>query len=283
MYFEKFPLVRYDVSKDGNLRLATDVLRRVAFREKVIEEAALFEEYYIEEGETPEIVAEKVYGDPTMHWVVMLFNSIIDPKYDFPLSEAQLETYLDKVYTGKAYYLDNNANNSPVTTNFVVGEDVFFNLDKGLVKEWDPLTQKLNLEQETGTVGAGDVLTSKDKNGVDFTTRVKRVVEIHRLGLHHFENSGGTAELSGFASIPDTDGIQVPLGQTGPGHSSAVTMDDTVLQGYLNGVTPSTHQIKTISDVAFDDNDAKRKISILKQRYLPQVIDEFKRIMKDIV
>ena len=283
MYFEKFPLVRYDVSKDGNLRLATDVLRRVAFREKVIEEAGLFEEYYIEEGETPEIIAEKVYGDPMMHWVILLFNRIIDPKYDFPLSEIQLETYLDKVYTGKAYYVDNNVNNVPVTTNFVVGEDVFYNLDKGLVKEWDPLTQKLNLEQETGTLSAGDILTSKDKNGVDFITRVKRVVEIHRLGLHHFENLGGTADISGYASIPDTDGIQVPLGQTGPGHSDAVTMDDTVLQGYLNSVTPTTHTIKTISDVAFEENDAKRKISILKQRYLPQVIDEFKRIMKDVV
>jgi hypothetical protein len=283
MYFEKFPLVRYDISKDGNLRLATDVLRRVAFREKIIEEGALFEEYYIEEGETPEVVAEKVYGDPEMHWIIMLFNKVIDPKYDFPLSEAQLESYLDKVYPGKAYYLDSNTTNTPVTSNFVKGADVFFNLDKGLVRDWDPVTQKLSLEQETGTVGSGDVLTSLDKDGNEFTTRVKRIVEFQRLGLHHFENSGQTAEINGYASPPDADGVQVPLGQTGSGFGSAVTMSQTVLQGYLNSVTPTTHTIKTISDVAFEENDERRKISILKQRYVPQVIDEFKRIMKEMI
>ena len=139
MYFDKFPLVQYDISKDGNVRLATDILRRVAFREKILDQAGLFEEYYIEEGETPEIVAEKVYDDPEMHWVVMLFNEIIDPKYDFPLSESQLENYLDKTYPGKAYYLDANQDNVPVTTNFVVGEDVFSILIRRLFESGIPL------------------------------------------------------------------------------------------------------------------------------------------------
>ena len=284
MYFDKFPLVQYDISKDGNVRLATDILRRVAFREKVLEQAGLFEEYYVEEGETPEIVAEKVYGDPEMHWVVMLFNEIIDPKYDFPLSEAQLERFLDKTYPGKAYYLDSNTDNVPVTKNFVVGEDVFFGLNKGLVREWDPVTQKLNLEQETGLLSVGDIVTSKDKDGAEFTTRVKRVVEFHKLGLHHFENSGETAELNNYASAPDTNGIQVPLGQTGAGSfaSSAVSFSDTILRGYINSVTPTTYVIKTISDVAVEENDAKRKIRLLKQRYVPQVVDEFKRLMKEV-
>ena len=284
MYFDKFPLVQYDISKDGNVRLATDILRRVAFREKVLEQAGLFEEYYVEEGETPEIVAEKVYGDPEMHWVVMLFNEIIDPKYDFPLSESQLERFLDKTYPGKAYYLDSNTDNVPVTKNFVVGEDVFFGLNKGLVREWDPVTQKLNLEQETGLLSVGDIVTSKDKDGAEFTTRVKRVVEFHKLGLHHFENSGETAELNNYASAPDTNGIQVPLGQTGAGSfaSSAVSFSDTILRGYINSVTPTTYVIKTISDVAVEENDAKRKIRLLKQRYIPQVVDEFKRLMKEV-
>jgi hypothetical protein len=141
----------------------------------------------------------------------------------------------------------------------------------------------LSLEQETGTVGSGDVLTSLDKDGNEFTTRVKRIVEFQRLGLHHFENSGQTAEINGYASPPDADGVQVPLGQTGSGFGSAVTMSQTVLQGYLNSVTPTTHTIKTISDVAFEENDERRKISILKQRYVPQVIDEFKRIMKEMI
>ena len=284
MYFDKFPLVQYDISKDGNVRLATDILRRVAFREKILDQAGLFEEYYIEEGETPEMVAENVNDDPEMHWVVMLFNEIIDPKYDFPLSESQLENYLDKTYPGKAYYLDANQDNVPVTTNFVVGEDVFFNLDKALVREWDPVTQKLNLEQERGLLSVNDIVTAKDKNGGDFTTRVKRVVEFHKLGLHHFENSGETAELNNYASAPDTDGIQVPLGQTGAGSfsSSVVAFSDTILRGYINSVTPTTHVIKTIADAATEENDSKRKIRLLKQRYIPQVVDEFKRLMKEV-
>jgi hypothetical protein len=64
----------------------------------------VFDEYDIQEGETPEIIAEKLYGNPEYHWIVMLANDRYDYISDFPLSQAELEQF---VYQKYGNYTDN--------------------------------------------------------------------------------------------------------------------------------------------------------------------------------
>ena len=35
---------------------------------------------------TPENIADRYYGDSTLHWIVLLTNNILDPYFDFPLN-----------------------------------------------------------------------------------------------------------------------------------------------------------------------------------------------------
>ena len=44
------------------------------------------------------MVAEKLYGDPGLHWVLMLLNERYDYLNDFPLDEQSLEVYVDQKY-----------------------------------------------------------------------------------------------------------------------------------------------------------------------------------------
>ena len=63
MYFGNFPTIPYDSVGNGDLKMVTNLLKRVAVRAKVKTNTLLFDTYYVAEGETPEMFAHKLYVD----------------------------------------------------------------------------------------------------------------------------------------------------------------------------------------------------------------------------
>ena len=98
MYFSSFPVIPYG-STDGTVKNVTNLLRRVAIRTKVKSDAALYDTYNVKNGETPEIIADKLYEDPELHWVVLLINNVTDRYHDWPMSEQQFSTYVNEKYS----------------------------------------------------------------------------------------------------------------------------------------------------------------------------------------
>ena len=98
MYFDSFPIIQYG-STDGTIKNVTNLLRRVAIRTKVKTNAALFDTYDIKSGETPEIIADKFYDDPELHWVIMLVNNVTDRYHDWPMNEQQFSTFINEKYS----------------------------------------------------------------------------------------------------------------------------------------------------------------------------------------
>ena len=97
MYFSSFPVIPYG-STDGTVKNVTNLLRRVAIRTKVKSNAALYDTYNVKNGETPEIIADKLYQDPELHWIVMLVNNITDRYHQWPMKEQQFNTFLNEKY-----------------------------------------------------------------------------------------------------------------------------------------------------------------------------------------
>ena len=98
MYFSSFPIIPYG-STDGTVKNVTNLLRRVAIRTKVKSNAALYDPYNVKNGETPEIIADKLYEDPELHWVVLLINNVTDRYHDWPMSEQQFSTFVNEKYS----------------------------------------------------------------------------------------------------------------------------------------------------------------------------------------
>lgn len=101
MYFKEFDKIFYDFknrSGDSTLRALTDITTNVRIKKEAFENITLFDEYDLKEGETPEIVAEKYYGNPELHWVIMLVNQRYDYINDFPLSTEELHSYVISTY-----------------------------------------------------------------------------------------------------------------------------------------------------------------------------------------
>ena len=103
MYFKNFPSLRYPSS--GQLEEIQDVLLRVGFSSRVKTTAETFVLYNIQEGMTPERIAEEVYGDQQYFWVVLLFNDLMDPQYRFPLRSRSLDDFIAKKYPSKTLFI----------------------------------------------------------------------------------------------------------------------------------------------------------------------------------
>jgi len=98
MYFSKFPLDLYSLDDLKSVQLITDILRRVTLTEKFKSDSVFFDEYDIKEGETPERLADKFYGDSNYHWLILHVNEIVDPRFDWPLTFYQLEQMVGSKY-----------------------------------------------------------------------------------------------------------------------------------------------------------------------------------------
>ena len=98
MYFENFPLTIYDSVGDGNYKIVTHLLKRVIVRSQIKSNRALYDTYDVKEGETPEMIAHKLYDDPELHWVILLLNNITDRYHQWPMNNNQFLAYLKDKY-----------------------------------------------------------------------------------------------------------------------------------------------------------------------------------------
>jgi hypothetical protein len=100
-YFNSFPKITTTDYK-GNGVVATNIMTRVNMISSLMENPLLFYSYDIQEGDTPEIVASKYYGDANRHWMVLYANQILDPQWSWPLTTQQLGKYIEDKYLAEA-------------------------------------------------------------------------------------------------------------------------------------------------------------------------------------
>lgn len=107
MYFNKFPVIAYDflnASTNKKEYIAVkDITTNIRIRKDILTSITLYDEYDIVDGDTPEIIAAKVYGNPQYHWIIMLTNERFDFVNDFPLPQNELVLVLEDRYGEDLY------------------------------------------------------------------------------------------------------------------------------------------------------------------------------------
>lgn len=170
MYFKDFPKFLYDFNY-GNGKTKTtivsDITRNVRLRKEILSNVTIFDEYDIQDGETPEIIAEKFYGTPEYHWIVMLTNDKYDWITDFPLTETQLVKHTQDVYNPQLHsndwYWDTHDDGIVYMHIRITSTDVPFELayltaptkitlhddDSSLVKVINTVSDPIELDEKT--------------------------------------------------------------------------------------------------------------------------------------
>jgi hypothetical protein len=103
-YFNYFPQTAYYLSDDNSsLDVVTNLMSRFSFNAASKDKLVMYYKYDISDGETPEIIADKLYGSPEKHWIILSVNNIKNPQFDWPLRYNDLTKYIDIKYRGATY------------------------------------------------------------------------------------------------------------------------------------------------------------------------------------
>ena len=101
-YFREFPNINYvsllpDRNKNEERILVKNIFKRAKLRTDIKFGITMFERYQVEENMRPEAIANRIYQDPELDWVILLVNNITNVRDQWPLSNNDLYNYmLDK-------------------------------------------------------------------------------------------------------------------------------------------------------------------------------------------
>jgi hypothetical protein len=133
-YFMKFPLMGYTANNNIDFDIVTDITKRVALSEAIKENFSVYDEYDIKDGETPEIVSYRFYNTTDYHWVVLMLNNIIDPRFEWVMSQDNLMRYCQTKYanlydihhyvSGAGLIVDSDFPGATSVSNYQYEEDI---------------------------------------------------------------------------------------------------------------------------------------------------------------
>jgi len=126
-FFSEFPKTSYTLDDYQSRQVVVDIFRRVILANEYLENSLYYEEYEVLHGETPEEVSYRFYGTTDLSWAILMFNNIIDPRFDWPVSEESLYKIVEEKYGGaQNVFTINRAKNAKgyqVETFFVLTEE----------------------------------------------------------------------------------------------------------------------------------------------------------------
>jgi len=97
-YFDTLPkVIKTDLNR--NSVVMTDLMARCSIIPEILKNPMVYYDYDVQDGDTPEIVAYKYYGDSYRYWIVLFANQITDPQWDWPLSSNDFDAYITNKYT----------------------------------------------------------------------------------------------------------------------------------------------------------------------------------------
>ena len=102
-YFQELPNISYPSllprsNKAENRIEVKNIFKRAKLRDDVEQAITAFNYYQIEDGMRPDMVAERLYNDPELDWVVLTSNNITNVRDQWPLSHNDLYEHMLEKY-----------------------------------------------------------------------------------------------------------------------------------------------------------------------------------------
>lgn len=128
-YFSELPNLevlnrtKNQISNDEKL-VVKNIFKRAKLREDIASVASAFEYYLISEDERPDQIAEKIYGDPELDWVILTTNNIINLQDQWPLNLDNFNNYMLDKYGSESAFTEIHHYES-ISTKDSFGREVF--------------------------------------------------------------------------------------------------------------------------------------------------------------
>ena len=176
-YFRELPNIAYQSplthkNSSRDYVLIKNLFRRTKLFDFLKDNVSLLDKYTIGDGDRPDMIAEELYGDPTLDYVVILVAGIININHEWPLQDFKVydfalekygsETEMNTIHHYETFEIRDDKNRLILPPNLIV--DVDFKID-GTAHKF-PSSTRYTLRSESGYLQLDDkdeftVLTDK--------------------------------------------------------------------------------------------------------------------------
>lgn len=295
MLFKNYPQITYRIgNKDITL---VDIFKNISFTN--VDNNNAFDDYYIQDGETPEHVSLKFYGTTSYGWLVLLVNGLLDIKKDWFVSASEFNATTETTLGGDAIYIPSLPDVQPgdvvvkvLTQTGGFADTVNINAYRH-VADFDPYFRKIRGICGGGTFAAGDsvVIARKQSNGsvvpltFDNTDLVPALTDIAEvLYVEKYTNSveyfitGNDVVLNPYMNVAYAGGTSISSLTTYSDAAAVSYTDDnyadTLIYYYSenNGSLPANISKFAVGTDNYNKYIKKQKIRILKSELLSTVV-----------
>ena len=244
-YFGNFPKINYSITGDKKVtESAVNIFKRYAILRNVLSNSGSYVLYEVDDKDTPEILAEKVYKDAGAAWIILYANQIIDPQFDWPLSDRNFKNYIIRKY-GSIANAQTTYHHYEKIVETRVGDEVY---TRTYLVNKERLTQnKLDVPYTYFQPYTNNYILTADTTGITA------------------DNVYFTVDHSNHFSYDDTS---IPEYYSYEAHN---INDTTVyMNTYGNAVTNYDYELQL--------NDNKKFIKVIKAQYYTQIMAEFRAL-----
>ena len=110
-YFNELPDISYPSllptsNKIEDRVTVKNIFKRSKLRTDIDQAITAFNYYYIQDGYRPDMVAEEIYDDSELDWVILTANNIINIRDQWPLGHNDLHNHIVEKYGSETDILD---------------------------------------------------------------------------------------------------------------------------------------------------------------------------------
>jgi hypothetical protein len=297
MLFNDYPNITYTLN-NKNIELV-DIFRNVVFKD--VDQSNAFDEYYIQDGETPEIISIKVYGNSQYSWLILMINNIADIENEWFPSAKDYAKKEEVNFGGQAFYIEDLPDLqtgdvivkvTSVTSN--QADDIDENTYRH-IESFDPYFRKIRGICGSGTFVSGNniLFARKNDSGVmDIITfdnkqvTTIKYVEEYKTSVDYFI-TGNNVVLDPYRRVNGNtiEKSSVDPGTTYSNSSDVLTLNNfakTLIYRYgaSGGLLPTGVLKTTEQNTNFQNYLNKQKIKVLKPEILSVVLNALENAIK---
>ena len=175
---------------DGKIITIKDFFRKAKIETNAVDSIIEYQYYEILDGERPDVVASKLYGDGDLHWTFWLVNDF-DNYYDWFMGQETFGNYMEEKYQGQCLVATNSSDIVSASSKFLIGETVTSNVagKTASVLSVDPTHKCITVLGDI--MEAGETISSSNKS---FTVAS---VSDSQDGVHHYVDSNNNYRTYG--------------------------------------------------------------------------------------
>lgn len=255
-YFDKIPKLKYDINRsliNPQYETVTNIFFRIGYIEEVLNNISAYLTVEISDSDTPEILAEKVYGDAGAGWMITMANKMIDPQWEWPLDYDQFRKYLIGKYGSVEIAQTTPHHYEMVVTRTLQPDNI--TTERRYIVNGDKLTENiLDVPYNYYHPALDPTRLRVDSTEVNIDSELYTVDSGYNPGDQEYITEPGSLA---FTQSVNTYTFQ----DSGKTVTEVINGEEISIYDYENGV-----------------NDSKRLIKIIKKEYYPRIMNEFEKL-----